>query len=240
MSTKVLVVGDIHNKHIKAEKIMSAWDGLVIQLGDIFDDFYDNPNDVTETALWFKESLKKQNRIHLMGNHDIHYMLPVGSGIFCSGYTPEKHRAIKEVLSLEDWEQVKYFHSINNCWFSHAGITRQWFQHPVHGITVEGIEARVKHAADAFKSRNYGDTQCLYAADQYRGGMFKKGGLLWNDWNNIDYIENVTQIVGHTPRRKVTCKKDTRKMSININIDTHLKHAIILDTTDSTYEVLKY
>jgi len=237
--SKILVIGDVHNKTLIAENYISKWDERVIFLGDFFDDFYDTPADAIKTAEWLKESLTHSNRIHLMGNHDFHYMMPIESNMYCSGYTPEKHKAVKQILNNEDWNKIKYFHSENNCWFSHAGITGNWFSHPIHGTTKDTIESVVAQGILDITNRIYDGAgiKAFYAADRYRGGRFEKGGLLWNDWRNSDFFPGITQIIGHTPRDYVKCAK--RKGGININVDTHLQQAIILNTEDSTYEILE-
>lgn len=236
--SKILVLGDIHQRHQYADAYLKGWDGPVIMLGDYFDQFYDTPADAIATAEWLKESLTKPNRIHLMGNHDFHYMMPIESNMYCSGYTPEKHKAISQILTNEDWDKIKYFHSENNCWFSHGGITRKWFSHPIHGVTKDTIESMVQQGISDIKNRIYNGSgiRALNAADHYRGGWFSKGGLLWNDWRNSEYFKGITQVVGHTPRNTIKCSK--RKWGININVDTHLAQAIILNTEDSSYDVL--
>lgn len=236
--SKILVLGDIHQYHESADLYLKGWEGPVIMMGDYFDQFYDTPDDAAKTAEWLKESLTHTNRIHLMGNHDFHYMMPVESNMYCSGYTPDKHKTIKQILTNEDWDKIKYFHSEDNCWFSHGGITNCWFSHPIHGTTKDTIESIVSQGILDIKNRIYNGNgiKALNAADRYRGGRFEKGGLLWNDWRNSDFFKGITQVVGHTPREHIKCAK--RKGGININVDTHLREAIILDTEDSSYEVL--
>lgn len=238
--SKILVLGDVHQKIHKAESYLKRWDGPVIFMGDYFDDFHDTPNDARDMAIWLKESLTKPNRIHLMGNHDFHYMMPVESNIYCSGYTPEKHKTISQILSHEDWDKIKYFHSENNCWFSHGGVTHHWFNHPIHGATKDSIESLVAQGILDIKNRIYDGNgiKALYAADRYRGGRYDKGGLLWNDWRNSDFFKGITQIIGHTPVDRI--KYQERKGGKIINVDTHLEQAIILNTEDSTYEIINY
>lgn len=236
--SKVLVIGDIHQNHLKAELYAQDWKGPIIFLGDYFDQFYDNPNDARATAEWLKDSLSQPNRIHLMGNHDFHYMLPVGCGTFCSGYSPEKHKAIKEVLSSEDWDRIKYFHAENDCWFSHAGVSYKWFRHPVLGINQKVVESIITRAREDIKGRIYDSpyVAALWAADHYRGGRYDKGGLLWCDWRILDFFENIVQVVGHTPRDNI--KSHSRKGGLNINVDTHLKECLILDTESKQFEIV--
>lgn len=238
--SKIFVIGDIHQNHVRAEFFLKDknWQGPIIFLGDYFDQFYDTPKQAAETAIWLKNSLQQPNRIHLFGNHDFHYMLPVGCGNFCSGYSPDKHKIIDSILTKEDWSKLKYFHAENNCWFSHAGISYKWFSHPVTGVTETNIHTVITKAKQNIEARMY-DTNyvgALWAADHYRGGRYDKGGLLWCDWRNIDFFANIIQVVGHTPRDEV--KFHSRKGGTNINVDTHLKECIILDTETKTFDVV--
>jgi hypothetical protein len=236
--SKVLVIGDIHQSHQTADRYIENWNGPIIFLGDYFDQFHDSPQDAAETALWLKNSLRQPNRIHLMGNHDFHYRLPFGCNNFCSGYSPDKHQAINKVLTKEDWDKVKYFHAENNCWFSHAGISYKWFSHPVHGVTVEGINDVIAKAQIDIEGQIYNGSNffAIWGADFYRGGRFDKGGLLWCDWRILDFFQDIVQVVGHTPRDEV--KAHSRKGGTNINVDTHLKECIILDTETKTFDVI--
>jgi predicted MPP superfamily phosphohydrolase len=74
-----LVIGDIQNKSDEVEKIINEYDCPTILLWDYFDDFHDTVDDIQRTAEWLKESLSKPNRIHLVGNHDFHYMVKPGT-----------------------------------------------------------------------------------------------------------------------------------------------------------------
>jgi hypothetical protein len=214
---KTLIVGDIHNKHKNVEPLLSKWDGNIIFVGDYFDDFYDTPNDAISTALWLKESLTKENRIHLMGNHDFHYMLPLDCGIYCSGYTDAKHKSIKSILTKEDWDKVKYFHEYGKYWISHAGITKNWFSHPVKGFDINSVEFVIDKTKGYVDSLLFEGMGAFYAADSYRGGSYEKGGLLWNDWRNTELIDGVIQIVGHTPSNRIQIKTDGINYAYNVD-----------------------
>jgi predicted MPP superfamily phosphohydrolase len=225
-----LVIGDIHTKHEKVEKIISQYDPncLVIFTGDYFDDFYDSPESNAETAKWLKESLTKPNRIHLMGNHDFHYRIQPRGITYCSGFDYKKYEAINEVLTQEDWDKIKFFYAIDDFWFSHAGITKLWFEHPVKGLTVETIQEVIDDAVIGMKGKDVSKIRPLWAADTIRGGRFKRGGLLWNDWYNSEFHDGITQIMGHTPHDEIQVKRSLG--SALINVDTHLNQYLLLDT----------
>ena len=93
---KTLIVPDIHNKIIEAESIIDHErpDNIVF-LGDYFDDFNDSPIIAQQVAEWLKQSLKKPNRIHLIGNHDICYM--TNGDQKCSGWDGAKQMFINKV-----------------------------------------------------------------------------------------------------------------------------------------------
>lgn len=230
---KCLIVGDIHQKIDLVEKHIANWTDQIIFLGDYFDDFRDTPEQAKEMALWLKVSLKHKNRIHLMGNHDYYYRVPMGESGICSGFTVEKYEAINSILDFSDWDLIKYFHHEKHesltYWFSHAGISTHWFRHPVLGVSTEIVLKKVKEAEEAIKGKNYYSNQALpiNAVDWYRGGKFPRGGLLWNHWKTAELFEGVVQVIGHTTVPKIKIK--TRQESKTFNIDTHLMETLIID-----------
>jgi hypothetical protein len=234
---KTLVIGDIHLRHKTIEKILNKWDGAIIQLGDWFDNFDEKKEDTIATAELFKKFIHRPNTITLMGNHDIQYRINHKSGLYCSGYETWKYDVINSIVSEEDWCKLKYFYHEQNYWFSHAGISSFWFDHPVHGTTAEVIEQEVAKAEKALAARMYNQIGCLYAADRIRGGRFAKGGLLWNDWNNVERHDCITEIVGHTPNKKIQFKKYDQE-SQSINVDTFLNELLIIHE-DGNLEAVK-
>jgi hypothetical protein len=168
----------------------------------------------------------RPNTITLMGNHDIQYRIKDKNGLYCSGYEPWKYDVINDIVEEEDWCKVKYFHHEQNYWFSHAGISTYWFGHPIYGTTAEIIESKIAQAQKALEARIYLDIGCIYAADYYRGGRFAKGGIVWNDWRNIEKHDGITEIVGHTPSSKIQIRK--RKNSCSINVDSFLNELLII------------
>lgn len=232
--SKILVIGDVHQKvgQFKQALKLSKDADHVIQIGDLFDDFHDNIYEVQAMADCMLEYLDNPKHTLLMGNHDFQYMM--NGQVYCSGYAVWKQEVINKIITPADWNKVKYFHNIGKYWFSHAGITEHWFASPVLGLTVDTVYSAIELAKVGISSlTNFG---CLWAADRYRGGRSSKGGLLWNDWRNSDYIENVTQIVGHTPHDKI--QVSTKNSSININIDTHMNQVLMLDTDTDSWEII--
>lgn len=234
---KTLVIGDIHLNHKKIKQILKKWDGPIIQLGDWFDNFGEKEADTIATAKLFKEFVHRPETITLMGNHDIQYRINDQGAIYCSGYEQWKYDTINGIVEEKDWCKLKYFHYEKNFWFSHAGISDFWFQHPLLGTTTEVIEQKISKAEAALEARDYRRIGCLYAADYYRGGNNVFGGLLWNDWSNVQQHDGITEVVGHTPSNHIRVI-NWDENSTSINIDTHLIELLIINE-DYSWEVVK-
>lgn len=234
---KLLVVPDIHQKVGLLNNILLHENTAdhTIFLGDYFDDFDDNFAEVATMAEWLKENLYKNpaKRTFLLGNHDFQYMMPIGT-VYCSGYAQWKHEIIDKILKKEDWEKFKYFHAIDNYWFSHAGITEYWFAHPLYGVTLDNILKVVEDVKHSVIARN-GDYGPVWAADKYRGGRHKKGGLLWNDLRNSEHFEGITQVMGHTPSKWPFATTNDSIRAKNVFLDTHLLYYCVIDT--QTHEI---
>lgn len=224
--SNLLVIGDIHNKVALAENYISRFpDTPVIFMGDYFDDFGDDPESARHTAEWLKESLSKPNRVHLIGNHDLPYML--NGGVICPGWTVEKNEVVQEVLTSEDWDKFDFFHYEKNYYFSHAGITQQWFGKPLEGtFDPEHVQKIVHNSWNDLRA----GIQCepIWAADRWRGGQHDVGGLLWCDWRGLDHLHNINQIVGHTPSKRIIISMDEELNSRHINVDCFLKQVLLL------------
>src|SRR4051812_1832567 len=106
---KTLILPDVHNRHELVEKIIkSVKPDQTIFLGDYFDDFGDDPHIIAETAHWFTYSVNQKNRIHICGNHDIHYWFADNPHVRCSGYDQFKSIAVNDIVQLKDWEKLVF------------------------------------------------------------------------------------------------------------------------------------
>lgn len=223
--SNLLVIGDIHNKVALAEHYISKFPNTpVIFTGDYFDDFGDDITDAAHTAEWLKESLSKPDRIHLIGNHDWPYL--VNGKVFCPGWTPEKNKAVNEILTSDDWAKLKYFHYEKNYYFSHAGITMEWFGQLYKDITPSHVEEIINQSVSNFWGGL--DYSPIWAADRWRGGQNTKGGILWCDWRALEHIPGINQIVGHTPAKRIISIHDESVNSIHLNVDCFLKEVLLL------------
>ena len=216
---KLLVIGDIHTHYEKVERIISKYQKThkFIFMGDYFDQFGDTPELNASTAYWLKKQMEERpDWVYLKGNHDEIY--DPRTSCMCSGFSSQKKTAINEVLTIEDWNKLKYFHKENGFWFSHAGITKYWFAHPMKdGITEENAQRIID---SAITSQRVGeDSNAIWASSLARGVRHQVGGILWQDWRDLELIPNFKQVVGHTPLKRIQAISDNIINSTIINVD---------------------
>ena len=120
---RTLIIPDIHNKFELAESIIEIESpDNVVFLGDYFDSFDDCMEVARQTATWLKESLKKSNRIHLLGNHDLSYK---DTRFACSGFTEEKLMALKQVKV--DLSKLQHYYWVEEWLCTHAGLSIEFY-----------------------------------------------------------------------------------------------------------------
>jgi Calcineurin-like phosphoesterase len=215
MNKITLIIPDIHHKWHHAEKIISSVGAdEIIFLGDYFDDFNDAPEMVQETADWLVSSVNKPNRIHLFGNHDIHYAYTYRN-FKSSGYEQWKNFIIQDTVSQEVWNKLKYYHFLDNRWLlTHAGL---------HKANVPGSILKLKtnrkefiaelsghldySIIEGFKAAANNVPHWIFCAGGSRGGRQPVGGITWCDFEReFSPIEGINQIMGHTPCRSGCAK----------------------------------
>ena len=210
--TKILILSDIHNKVLTAQKVIDrvSHDKCIL-LGDYFDSYGDTPEDARKTAIWLKECVLHNPKIvPLMGNHCTSYIFDNNIHFRCSGYTPYKSIAINDVLNVEDKAKFGVYHIDQNHVFSHAGLTNKLWK-KYSSLFVEQGETETKleffdrvmkvisnEAIEAAISNNNVE---LFDAGWDRGGFQQYGGINWIDWNTFGPVNGINQIVGHSIHR---------------------------------------
>ncbi|MDN3505756.1 MAG: metallophosphoesterase [Simkaniaceae bacterium] len=244
---KTLVIADLHNKvHWVEECIEAEKPDLVVFLGDYFDSFDETLESTIQTAEWLKQSLDKPKRVHLMGNHDMPYRYPSNSHLYCPGFTHEKSHLINDLLDHQSsWEKLKSFHFIDGWLLSHAGI-HQKLLHPILGFDLEQLR---RDEEEAFLRCASGIGTPMFGCGRSRGGSYLCGGITWQDFD-IDFVpmQEVNQIVGHTPHPQVCVKllideefvkctwdeflsldQYRGAKSVNFGLDTHRKYYAVIE-----------
>lgn len=210
-----IIIGDVHNRVDLACKILDRHQNSnFVFVGDYFDSFTDDVNVTKHTALWLKDSLRQPNRTHLWGNHDVQYAFGMAS-LRVTGYARDKDEVISEVMTHEDWARLKFFHVVDDWWISHAGVTREWFEHPVHGLSQQTVEQEIRRASKDLAARRTPWSLCSY--DDMGDNPAGIGGLLWVRWNRLECLSGINQIVGHTQCDRVLYRRGVD--SLNINVD---------------------
>lgn len=192
----IIAIPDPHLRYKVIDQILEKENGnydKIIMLGDEFDNFYDTPLQNKEMAEWLKPKLHNNKFICLYGNHDVSYFRP--NICRCSGYTPEKEKAIKSVLEDKDWKKFKFFHYENNILFSHAG-----FSNKLLPIGAEPLKFLKEQSKEATKCLFNNKSHWILEAGKCRGGYKPYGGLLWDDFRyEFESISGLKQLFGHTP-----------------------------------------
>lgn len=207
---KYLIIPDVHNHADRAEKICKSVPAdQIVFLGDYFDDFNDDAEDVIDAANWLSWSVNQENRIHLCGNHDVHYWFKNNVYLRCSGYEQCKSVAINNIMKPEHWGKIRFFHVIDDWFLTHGGIHPYWidqskFQNnePVEITREKLIEKLERDSKECVKSLSNDKNHWFNIAGFSRSRSPFVGGLLWCDFNQEFHpIKGIHQIVGHTPDR---------------------------------------
>jgi hypothetical protein len=238
---KAVIIPDIHHKIGHADKIIKHENAdLVIFTGDYFDDFNDNVGIAARTANWLKNSLTHENRIHLFGNHDISYAYP-NTYTSCSGFTDEKCKIINSILTKADWKRLQFYHIQDDVLFTHAGLSRMFYNSDKDGSVEDYMEDQSRRAMTCL---GQGKSHWFYRAGFSRGGRQAYGGITWCDAREeFATIVGQPQVFGHTiceaptvfehelPSRyfdRIDGPLSTKKFG-GINLDCNLRYYAVLE-----------
>lgn len=228
----IIIVPDIHNNYEQAETIIeSEGADQVVLLGDYFDNFGEEIDSVSNTALWLSNSLKKKNRIHLIGNHDLSYMTK-NRQLKCSGYNDFKMWSICQYMRQSDWDKLVFHYWIDDWLCTHAGVSRQFFEAYSEEYSIKDFMRKQEQSAKLALSK---DTKHIFFnVSDMRGGHDLFSGILWCDYSEFTPIPNVKQIFGHTADDEPRIIKDVKLSKLQMNtsnvcLDTHLNYYGIYD-----------
>lgn len=220
---RTLVVGDVHNRWNDAEDVVKKFINIVDEIvfvGDYFDDFGDTTEDVFSMVHWLKENVDNPKLKFIIGNHDMHYKW-VNPFVQGSGWTAQKHAVLNNLMPFN---KLKPVYESQGFIFSHAGITEPLL-HPLKPFDFEDFEQRCYIEMNAIAT---GEDSYIFGVGKSRGGMHKKGGITWADWN-ADFvpIPGMNQIVGHTHSKLIQYK--AIENSINVNVDCFPYSVLLVD-----------
>lgn len=202
---KTFIIGDLHNHIDWVEPWLESHPhDKVIFLGDYFDNFHDTKKIARKTAKWLANSVSKENRVHLMGNHDMPYRFPWNYYFDCPGWTPEKQQVItsefeniSKLSGYNPWTKIKlaHFDHENKIIYSHAGLSGKLFKVcPINGPNLKNYETQL--TLDLEECYTKGNKRI----DSVQQNLdYTYNGITWVRWWHIKLLPGVTQVVGHTP-----------------------------------------
>jgi hypothetical protein len=218
-----IVIADLHHRTDWVEPALVKLKGKykydeVVFLGDYFDNFHDTVAMAEKTAKWLRASLEHPDRIHLLGNHDMPYMVSMNDSQWCPGFSHPKCKAINEVMRAH-WDKLKASYYTQGFLLSHAGFVHKSLS---EATAEECVTLAEKELSEV--KRHQAPPLFLPGA---RLGERTIGGITWADWD-IEFIPlpKLKQIVGHTPNNKVRTKKSGG--NLNHCMDTNNQHVCII------------
>jgi len=227
---KIIVISDVHGRSLWKKQVNQDFDHCIF-LGDYFDSFdisgttqYENFNEI----LRFKRM--NSDRVTLLaGNHDISYL---DSFCQCSGYQNGMAYLFKTILEplIEDNELLSC-KVIDNYLFSHAGITKTWFNNYGLKKFMDKFETDLETAVNSLFKKDV-TAFCFQnpPANVSISGISHYGNDIWQSpmWIRppslcFDKIPDYIQVVGHTQVQKPTlesgvwfcdCQENTEEILI--------------------------
>lgn len=231
MNVRTLILSDIHNSWVKAEKIIKYESAdQIVFLGDYFDDFGDDYRIATGTAQWLATSLEQNNRIHIMGNHDTNYAFSHRS-YKCSGYTADKEEFINLILKQKDWRKMPLYTQVGSWLCSHAGVHHRLYDRYGKG---KDFNTWLKDTCEFALENAFANQSCvsILQAGRSRGGTETVGGINWCDANEFSGISGINQIFGHTPQQK------PRWINKGSSLSSDYSQNLCLDVSHCNYYVI--
>ena len=202
-------IGDIHGRQFWKTYIKEKYK-IFYFTGDYFDSFdipfskqYANFMEICKEA-------RSNKRIKLcLGNHDYQYLPEVNNQKY-SGFQDLNYEKISAALE-ENLDLMRIVYVTNDkCIISHAGVT-SWFLKSIGGNEPEDINSAFNRDRNVLRFNGYN----IYGDDITQSPIWVRPGSLQSN-----YLPGYSQIVGHTPVRKITeiALKGGEKLAF---IDTH-------------------
>lgn len=227
---KVLIIPDVHHRTGFVEHAIKTTEhDTIVFLGDYFDNFDDDSIDVKNTCEWLMDSVNKPNRIHLMGNHDIHYLYD-DPGFRCSGYQQWKHFIIRDTIPHDLKNKIKPYHFLNdNTLLSHAGLHKCWIPENIKKLIYSNSPFReeLSNYLDQEFIKGFRHQSWIFNAGKSRGGYQRVGGLIWCDFREFHPVLGLNQIFGHTADYMIRWAIQEKNKSVRYVMGNNLKNPIL-------------
>lgn len=215
---KIITIPDLHCKDVWRDIIETTDADKYTFLGDYCDSFtHTNVEMLTNLEAIIDYKVNNPDKIELLlGNHEVSYLF----GFLCSGYRAVIQNDVKALLEtkIDDKPIFNFIYTYKNHYWSHAGISRLWWNDFFKTMTSEDIDQiRLNDGMNYFEWIN----NCLWTrpnsldiVSKASGGDSDYGSIVWQritDWNyraeEQKFLSSCTQIVGHTPVKSIEKKE---------------------------------
>jgi predicted MPP superfamily phosphohydrolase len=196
------IFGDLHGTK-KWRTLLDTSADKIIFLGDYVDShaeisdrqIVDNLCDLLLLKINYEDKV-----VLLWGNHDLAYFRP---DVFkCSGHRPSYELTLHKLFKT-NYELLQAAYQQKNYLFTHAGLSRRFWQDDVRGEETD--------YAHALNYKFLFEPAVFGKASHYRGGAGNYGSIFWADIHEFyarsNWIAGLNQIVGHQPVRWITFHK---------------------------------
>ena len=195
----IVAIGDVHGLS-EWKPIVRKHEGCrIVFLGDYLDPYEYVPRRQLLQNLCEIMSLKEKHPdkvVLLLGNHDLHYFCD--NAVLGSRFDFQIEKEASQ-LFLRNIGLFQYAYQEDNWIFTHAGISRQWFDNDFQGNFDEPIDRQLNHpCADQLPA--------LFRVGLARGGKCgSMGGIFWADIEELkEPLPGFIQVVGHNRVDDVT------------------------------------
>lgn len=219
-----MVIPDIHERIDWIEECIDREqpDDIVF-LGDYFDSWTTSEDQVHRVADWLKNSMRKHNRIHMLGNHDLSYASL--NKYTCGGFTKERSEWVKSADI--PWGKINLWFIHDRIIYSHAGLGKDWIKGRENYLRL--IDPRLSDMFDSVE-------EDVFYCSEYRGGLASNAGPLWCDIKEFVPLDNYRQIFGHSSDNlpRIDGKNAPAPLKLyddqwsNVCLDTDSKHYLTL------------
>lgn len=203
---KVVTIGDIHGRPYWKNINPDNYDVIIFD-GDYVDSYRFTDFDTLDNLMQiidFKKEFPEKVFLNL-GNHDLQYMWDYAT-FGCSGFRAQMYHDLHD-LFYDNKNLFQVAHQIGNHIWTHAGISKGWYNYNKPIIDDYTTRFETKNLAETLNIILWTkDNHILHQVSDIRGGNYEFGGITWADRKETrnGYLPGYHQIVGHTPIDQIT------------------------------------
>jgi hypothetical protein len=225
---RTLICPDIHGEIDRVAALVEREQfDLFVPLGDWFDWPGSGASGTRRVAAYLRALLEDRRVLPLLGNHEAQYFYWRAEEILSNSYSRSKRDAVTGILKPITSYRARFrlFCDLDGWLISHAGLSRPLLPAGLPASR-EAIVAWLEEESRATLSGlAAGYARPLAAVGADRGGFQPSGGLLWADFDSLQPVPGLRQIVGHTWAPEVREKGGAE--SRTVCLDTRRHYAVL-------------